>query len=287
MAASQTSGFVEVAERCFVARYREWDVSVGALVGEDGVLVIDTRASIRQGHELLDDVRRIAPHVPIRWVVNTHQHFDHVLGNGAMPEAVIHAHAHASTGMAASVDRIQRLIEHSPQADADFPEITAEVLADVLATEVRQPDITFESVATVDVGDRYVELVHLGRGHTDGDVVVRVPDADLVFCGDLVEQSGPPGFGEDSWPLEWAGTLDLVVGLLTDRSTVIPGHGAAVDRQFVQDQRADISTVAELIRSLHAQAVPVEDALSSSTDWPFPAEHLRTAVTRGYGHLAG
>ena len=67
-------------------------------------------------------------------------------------------------------------------------------------------------------GGRRVEVAHLGRGHTEGDLVVVVPDADLVFAGDLIESAGPPSYGPDSWAHEWPATLDGLIGLMTARS---------------------------------------------------------------------
>jgi glyoxylase-like metal-dependent hydrolase (beta-lactamase superfamily II) len=287
MTGGGSGGFVEVGERCFVARYAEWDVSIGAVVGAAGVVVIDTRASAAQGRQLLDDVRRLVPDSAVRWVVNTHQHFDHAFGNIAMVGATIHAHENAAAGLAGAAEWVKAQIEADPGDDPDHAEITAQVLQDVLGTELRLPDVVFSSVATIDLGDRIVELMHPGRGHTDGDIVVRVPDADVVFGGDLVEQSGPPSFGPDSFPLDWPGSLDLVVGLLTGGSVVVPGHGARVDKAFVEAQRADVSDVAHVIRSLYAAGVPVGDAaVAGDAQWPYPTAHLEGAVTRGYAQLA-
>lgn len=287
MAGPRSSPFREVADKVFIARYPHWDVTVGAVVGTEGILVVDTRASAQQGRELFEDVCRLASDLPIRFVVNTHQHFDHTFGNVAMPAvAAIHAHANAAAGLEASAARIKKLIAEDPELDPAYPAITAQVLEDVVATQLRLPDRTFESVSTIDLGDRYVELAHPGRGHTDGDLVMRLPDVDVLFAGDLIEQSGAPGFGSDCWPLEWADSLDIVVGLLTDTSVVIPGHGEPVDKEFVLAQREDIVSVAQLIRSLHAQGTPVELALQASTAWPFPAEGLTEGVVRGYQQLA-
>lgn len=287
MAGPRSSPFREVADKVFIARYPHWDVTVGAVVGTEGILVVDTRASAQQGRELFEDVCRLASDLPIRFVVNTHQHFDHTFGNVAMPAvAAIHAHANAAAGLEASAARIKKLIAEDPELDPAHPAITAQVLEDVVATQLRLPDRTFESVSTIDLGDRYVELAHPGRGHTDGDLVMRLPDVDVLFAGDLIEQSGAPGFGSDCWPLEWADSLDIVVGLLTDTSVVIPGHGEPVDKEFVLAQREDIVSVAQLIRSLHAQGTPVELALQASTAWPFPAEGLTEGVVRGYQQLA-
>jgi glyoxylase-like metal-dependent hydrolase (beta-lactamase superfamily II) len=287
----RSDGFVEVADRCFVARYAQWDVNVGLVLGADRALVVDTRASSRQGEEVIADARRLDPHVPLAVVVNTHEHFDHWFGNGAFTDARIHAHESAAASMQTAGDRIKQLIRNDPELDSDHPEISAETLDDVVGTRLRLPDVTFSSASTVDLGERYVELIHPGRGHTSGDLVLTVPDVDLMFAGDLVEESADrdatPGFGSDCFPLDWPATLDLVVGMLTEQSIVVPGHGSLVDREFVKAQRADISSVAELIRSLASRGVPRQEALQAGAElgWPFAPKYLDQAVTRGYGQL--
>jgi glyoxylase-like metal-dependent hydrolase (beta-lactamase superfamily II) len=286
MHSDHARAFIEVADRCFVKRYPQWDVSVGLVLGSEGAVVIDTRASTRQGAELVEDVRRFDPSVRLRWAVNTHKHFDHAFGNAALEGVQIYAHENAAGDLIAAGERLKALIREDPEPDP-AQEITAEVLDDVLATQPRLPDVTFSSVATIDLGDRYVELAYPGRGHTDGDILIRVPDADVVFAGDLIEESGPPAFGTDSYPLDWADSLDLLIGMLTTQSVVVPGHGRRVDREFVKNQRAEVSDVGELIRSLHFQKVSAGDALDASQAWPYPREHLRTAVERGYQQLGG
>jgi hypothetical protein len=84
--------------------------------------------------------------------------------------------------------------------------------------------------------------------------------------------------------LEWPLSLDLVLGMLTSDSVVVPGHGALVDREFVEDQRNAIGIVAETIRDLATRGVSVTDAVEAA-EWPFPREYLHDAVRRGYGQL--
>jgi glyoxylase-like metal-dependent hydrolase (beta-lactamase superfamily II) len=159
---------------------------------------------------------------------------------------------------------------------------------EVQATRIMPATDTFSSARVVDLGDRQVELVHPGRGHTGGDAVVRVPDADVLLSGDLVEESavrnGVPGFGADCFPLEWPLTLDLVVSLLSADTVVVPGHGRPVGRDFVQEQRSAIGIVAETIRDLATRGVPEQEALAGA-EWPYPTEELRHAVSRGYEQL--
>lgn len=280
-------GFAEIADGCFAARYAAWDTTIGLVVGTEGMLVVDTRATAAHGAEIAEHARRVAPGLPVKWVVNTHEHFDHVLGNSAFPEATIHAQEHAAASITDAVEHIRERIRADPEVDPDYPDISREVLDGVLTSPIRLPDATFASVAAFDLGGRYVELAHPGRGHTAGDIVVRVPDADVVFCGDLLEESAPPSFGSDSYPLDWPGSLDIVIGMLTPQSVAVPGHGAVVDREFVSDQRQEVSDVAELIRSLYQQGVPVDQALDAGgAGWPYPPAHLADAVVRGYRQLA-
>ena len=124
-----------------------------------------------------------------------------------------------------------------------------------------------------------MELIHPGRGHTAGDLVVRVPDADVMVAGDLVEESDKPFIGDDSFPLEWPLTLDLVLGLTTDDTVVVPGHGRLVDKDYVQEQRTELGIIAETIRDLASRGVPVGRALEEG-EWPWDraAAHLGRAA---------
>jgi glyoxylase-like metal-dependent hydrolase (beta-lactamase superfamily II) len=239
--------WTEVGDRCWVRRYDEWDLNVGLVVGVGGALVIDTRATTEQASELLAHIRELTD-APIRWVVNTHAHFDHVVGNSVFTDAIVYLHENA-------------------------------------AAEENLEGTTFSVAKVMDLGDRRVELLHLGNAHTSGDTVVVVPDVEVFFVGDLVEESAPPSYGEDSFPLEWPDTIDRMIGMLSDTSKVVPGHGAVVDAEFVRAQAGDIGTVANTISGLHYAGTSLDDALKHTDDWPWPIEHLQDAVRRGYEAL--
>lgn len=277
---SATGEWREVGDRCFARRYDPFDVTVGVVVGADGLLVIDTRGGRREARELRDDLRALSP-APVRWVLNTHWHFDHTFGNEEFADAVIYGHESVPVVLAERGEAERARLA----AEADDGD-------DVANLRIVPPNRTFASLATIDLGDRSVEIVHPGRGHTDGDVVLRVPDADVVFAGDLVEQSGPPAYGDDSYPLEWPQTLEVLSGLLTPDTSVVPGHGEPCDLEFVRSQHGDILAVAERIRELYRQGVPEEEALAAGDaddgpggSWPFPADRLAEAVRRGYASL--
>ncbi|GAB2883009.1 MBL fold metallo-hydrolase [Nocardioides pacificus] len=271
--------FTEVADRVWVARYAWFDVNVTAIGGEHGLLVVDTHASTAAAGEVVADLRALGAGDVVA-IVNTHEHFDHTFGNAALRAAYgavpIHAHEDAAAATVSAGERIKQAYRDDP-ADPRREE--------VLATEIVAADHTFSSVWPVDLGGgRVVELVHPGKGHTSGDVVVRVPDADVMLTGDLVEESGVPGFGQDCHPMEWPLALDLVLNLTGPSTVVVPGHGAPVGKDFMEEQRSALGVVAETIRDLSTRGVPVDDALAAA-EWPYPREDLVHAVRRGYEHL--
>lgn len=266
------TGFVEIADRCWVARHRLVDVNVGVVGGSRGLVVIDTHSSAVTARPVVEHVRALGAGEVVA-IVNTHAHWDHVLGNGTFAEA------YGAPPVVAHEDTAATLREHG-QAMVDS--LTDRL--DMTGTTPVVPDQTFSSAKVVDLGDRIVEVAHLGRGHTGGDAVVRVPDTDVLYAGDLVEESGVPGFGDDCFPLEWPETLDLMIGMLGGGSVVVPGHGLPVDKDFVMHQRASIGAVAEGIRDLAGRGVAVED-MARETSWPYPAEDLQQAFLRGAAQL--
>jgi glyoxylase-like metal-dependent hydrolase (beta-lactamase superfamily II) len=279
--------FVEIADRCLVARYRQWDVSVGLIVGSEGAMVVDTRASSVQGTEIVNDIAALGLGVPITIVGNTHVHFDHSFGNAVFTDARVVAHASVARRWRDDESRIKAVFRADP---GDGPEYgyTAADVQDVLATSVRGPDDSFVEATRIDLGDREVTLSYSGRGHTDGDIAISVPDAGVTFLGDLIEESATPSLGGDSYPLDWPVTLSRICEGLPAGEVVVPGHGTRVDRRFVEHLATDLATIAGIIRELHAAGVPpAEVVVAAAGRWPWPPEALGQAVSRGYGQLAG
>ncbi len=263
--------WTEVGERVFVGRYRFFRQNIGALLTDDGPVVIDTRSTAGQAREILDDLRAITP-LAVAAVIDTHHHFDHTFGNATFRPAPIWGHLRCA----------QRVLE-TTAADLveladESPEI-AEGLADVV---LDPPDRTFgDEGADLVVGGRRFELRFLGRGHTDDDIVVVVPDADVVFAGDLVENGHPPGFG-DGYPLDWPATLRAVRELV--RGAVVPGHGDVGDLAFVDRTIADVAAIADLARRVAAGSLGFADALAAA---PYPEPDAREPIERGLAQVRG
>lgn len=278
--ASYARRLTEIADRVWVVHHDWLEMNVTVVAGERGLAVVDTLGSAAAAAGLVEDLRGL-PYAERGLVaaINTHEHWDHVIGNAtlraAWPDAALHAHEEAAARTSEAVERVKGRYRDDDQ-DPFGP--------DVLASVALPAETTFSSVGVVDLGDRVLELMHPGRGHTGGDIVVRIGDVDVVVFGDLVEEAGPPAFGPDSFPLEWAASLDTAIGLTTEQTTVVPGHGAVVPRSFVTEQRGDITAVAENIRAAAAQGLSVEETLRDG-DWPFPADGLEDAVRRGFAQL--
>ena len=258
---------MEVGDGVLVRRHEELDLSTGLVVGDGACLVVDTGGDARQGAELAEAVRAVTPHP---WtVVLTHAHFDHCFGTAAFLPCERWAHAGCFEALAATADP-QRAEWIAHYRDAG----RAEVVDALATTPVIPPDQLVEAFVTVHIGARPVRLAHLGRGHTDHDLVVQVPDAAVVFAGDLVEQGAPPDFG-DAYPADWPATLTALLGL--GAGLVVPGHGEPVDAGFVAAQRDELATVAALCEAVSAGDLDEASALARS---PYPPAVTRSALRR-------
>ncbi|MGE5830990.1 MAG: MBL fold metallo-hydrolase [Micromonosporaceae bacterium] len=271
--------FAEVAADVYVLRFPVLDVNATLVVGEEAAVVVDTLSTDAQAGELLAAVRGITP-LPLV-LVNTHAHFDHCYGNAVLaddcPGGGIWAHEATATTLRERGESLQReqYVEWLPTD----PEL-AEGLA---AVSLRPPDRTVHTLSTMDIGGRALELRHFGRGHTDGDLVVSVPDADVLLAGDLIEQGAPPSFG-DAYPLDWPETVAEMLQLTLPTTVVVPGHGHPVDVDFVRAQHEELTTLAWLIRDGHADGAAIEAVAAKA---PFDRKTALVAVQRGYAELAG
>jgi len=268
-----TARWTEVADRVFVLRYPVLDVNTTLIVGDGAALLVDTLATPRQAAELRDAVEAVT-RAPLT-VVNTHHHFDHTFGN-----ATFGTPSWAHTGCVAALRDHAEGLRHA--AAEEFPDLAAE-LADVT---VVPPDHEVHAGTDLDVGGRRVLLRHLGRGHTDNDLAVLVPDAGATLTGDLVEVGAPPSFA-DAWPLEWAATLAELLALSATEgagTVFVPGHGAPTGAYYVKAQHADLARFEWLCRDGHADEAPIDEVAAKS---PFGAAASRVAVRRAYADLDG
>jgi glyoxylase-like metal-dependent hydrolase (beta-lactamase superfamily II) len=255
--------FQELGEGVLRRRYPSLDQNIGVVIGEEGVLVVDTRSTYTEADEVISELRQLTDK-PVRWVVNTHWHWDHVLGNARFAPAEIWGHERTRLMLLSHPGQTKESAKHwlGPETHREIDEV------DVLA-----PGMTFSNRVSLDIG-RSVTLSHHGLGHTDADIVVVVEGSGVGFLGDLVEEGAPPSFG-DSYPLAWPDTLRAAMGEPIE--LVVPGHGDIVDRGFVDNQIGELALIADLASRCMAGDLQVETA---SHIGPYPAEVMTVALER-------
>jgi glyoxylase-like metal-dependent hydrolase (beta-lactamase superfamily II) len=249
------------------------------IVNDDDVLLVDSHISPAAATAILEEIEALTDK-PVRYVVNTHFHFDHAHGNQIYPSDV-HVIGHEFTREAleggASLGRsydiyVGSLPRQIEQIEAALAETTTEAerteLANRLAylrnyhagqdvLEPTGPNTTLSERMTLFRGDREIQILFFGRGHTGGDVVVYLPEERVVATGDLLT-GGIPFMG-DGYLTEWAETLEHLKALEID--WILPGHGNAYRETerigWLQDYLRDLQAQAE---GLHAQGLSAAEA---------------------------
>ncbi len=196
-----------------------------AFVGDDGVLIVDSKFEVENPRAV--ELLRTVTDQPIRYVVNTHMHGDHTGGNIPFEGmgADIVATENARVRMAAT-------------------------------QQMGLPNITFDDHMRLFFSGRVMDLYWFGRGHTDGDLVIHLPEDGIVLTGDLFAGHGPGGpvrlidYAGGGSLVEWSGTLEKVLELDFDR--VIPGHSALTDRAALEECLDEIVRMQTLVRELEA-----------------------------------
>lgn len=272
----------EVGDGVLVRRHASLDLNCGLVVGSDACLIIDTRLHLVEAADLIEAVRRITPNP---WmVVNTHAHWDHCFGNAAFRPTQIWGHTAAARDLEATSE-LQRESAVQLARDAGWDDVAEKIQQ----APIDPPDRLIDEHAELILGDRTVDLRFLGRGHTDGDLVVDVdcgPGGSVLFAGDLVEEGNPPGF-DDAFPFDWPGTLGRVHALA--RGPVVPGHGAVVDADFVSDQREELLALERVIRETLPRAADAATEFNGPlpAGSPYDEQSTRTAVRRGWRQVRG
>ncbi|GAB2843642.1 MBL fold metallo-hydrolase [Streptomyces deserti] len=224
-------GWERVAAGVGRCRLPVWDCTVGLVVGAGAVLMVDAGSSLAEGARLRAQAQQLAGH-RVTHLALTHPHFDHVLGSAAF----------AGTEMfgAVGVDGVFTRVRDREELRGDAVAHGLDArLAEEAVDALVGPRHLVSGEWTLDLGaGRQVLLANVGPGHTAYDLAVLVPgDPEVVFCGDLVEESGEPQAGPDAVPSHWPAALDRLLALGGEDALYVPGHGAVVDAAFVRAQR--------------------------------------------------
>lgn len=198
--------------------------NAGVIVGTKGVLVVDTLISAKEGKRLLADIRAVT-NKPIRYVVDTHYHLDHVLGNSVFEElgAVVVAHETTAKEMKAAGDGLIRSANEFGLSEADLE-----------GTRVAYPAVAFADRLRIDLGDLTVELLFVAPSHTGGSILVHVPERKTLFTGDVLFTDFHPFLAEGDLA-GWLKTLDAV--LAQDLERIVPGHGPLSTKKDIREMK--------------------------------------------------
>ncbi|MEU3616774.1 MBL fold metallo-hydrolase [Streptomyces sp. NPDC006872] len=222
-------GWERVAPGVGRCRLPGWDCTVGLVVGAGAVLMVDAGSSLVEGARLRAQAEELTGG-RVTHLALTHPHFDHVLGAAAFLGAEVFG--------AVGVDTVSA---EELRADAVRNGLDETAATEAVDTLVRPRHLVCGEW-TLDLGEgRRVLLANVGPGHTAHDLAILVPAApgspEVVFCGDLVEESGEPQAGPDAVPSHWPAALDRLLNLGGEDALYVPGHGAVVDAAFVRAQR--------------------------------------------------
>jgi glyoxylase-like metal-dependent hydrolase (beta-lactamase superfamily II) len=229
----EEAGWERLAPGVGRVRLPVWDCTAGLVVGPDAALLVDAGSSLAEGARVCAAARALTGGA-VRFLALTHPHFDHVFGAAAVEGAEIYAARGEGCVRGVYDDERGRaeLIEDAVGNGLDRQ------AAEEAAAALVAPGHEVSGQLVLPLGGREVVLADVGPGHTGHDLAVLVPgDPAVVFCGDLVEESGEPQAGPDAVPSGWPAALDRLLGLGGEDALYVPGHGAVVDAAFVRAQR--------------------------------------------------
>jgi cyclase len=245
--------------------------NVIAVIGEQSILVFDTGHHPPLSRAIAAELKRLSDK-PVRYIVVSHWHDDHWVGNAefaaAYPDVQVIAHPFTAQLMqqrktkfsgAPCKSELEEQIkpvrdqlaggkkhDGGPLTDDDRAKLGEEIagfdeqIRECGQARYRGVDLTFETELHVQLGGREVRLQHLGRGNTAGDVVAYLPESKILLTGDLLVYPFP--FATQSYISEWAAVLRKLDAM--DVSTIVPGHGPVMhDKQYLQDVAALFETV--------------------------------------------
>jgi cyclase len=257
---------------------------------DDGLVIVDTHSKPSAARVIVEHLRDLTTK-PVRYVVNTHFHWDHWHGNEVYPAVYPGAEivTNQLTREAMVRKGLKRIQDHVRQMPAEITQLKGALakatgdgererlredlrlaeayLAEVTALKPALPTMAFEGTMKIYRRDREIHLLFLGRAHTAGDVFVYLPREKVVITGDALIGWTP--YMGDGYPEDWAGTLDRLAEL--DFTHIIMGHGAPTGREWLGVFRGYVHDMVEAVREEAARGATLEEVQRRVTDRLAPA----------------
>ncbi len=233
--------FTEVGDGLW-AFTAQGDPNTGVIIGDDSVMVIDAQATPRLANKVIEQVRGVTDK-PITHVVLSHYHAVRVLG----------ASAYNAQQVIMSEKARAMVVERGQEDwDSEFERFPRLFQGHESIPGLTWPTTTFNQRMTVYLGNRRVDLMHLGRAHTAGDIVAYVPDANVMFTGDIVEYKSACYCGDGHFH-DWPGTLAAIRGWNVD--AIMPGRGGALVGEKMVNEALDLTE--DFVRSTYSPVARV------------------------------
>ncbi len=206
------------------SKNNSFGANAGIIIGRDGIVVVDSLISAKEAKRFIRDIRTIS-RKPIKYVVNTHHHLDHVFGNSEFAKlgAVIIAQENDKKTMENNAgDTIKNIGKYGLTAN------------DMKGTTPAYPVLAYGNRMIIDIGSEQIELIHPRHSHTNGDTLVYLPGKKILFAGDILFTKYHPFLGEGNID-EWAKELDNIKSM--DIEKIIPGHGPLSGKKDLEDMK--------------------------------------------------
>ncbi len=267
-----------------------WGWSNAGLVTAGGTsLLVDTLFDLNLTRDMLDAMQPVTDRNPIAQAFNTHGNGDHWFGNALLPDGIpIVATAGAIEDMRAAPAALVNVLFNELDLGPEFDAFAARAMRkfDFASVTERLPTESFEGRHELRVGDRDIHLIQLGPAHTRGDAIAHVPDASVVFTGDILFIEGTPIMW--AGPVaNWLAACDRIIEL--GARVIIPGHGPVTDESGVRDVQRYLTYVrdeatARFEAGMDETAAADDIDISDFRDWGDP-ERIATNVATIYREL--
>ncbi|MCI5177967.1 MAG: MBL fold metallo-hydrolase [Candidatus Electrothrix sp. AW3_4] len=221
-------------------------VNAGIVIGDDGIVVIDTLVSAKAARSFIQDIQSVSDK-PIKYVINTHYHLDHTFGNAEFVKlgATVIAQENAKKSMKDYGNEMLKNIKEYG--------LTPEQMQ---GTELAYPVITYQKRMTLDIGGQLIELIYASHAHTEDDTLVYLPDQKILFASDILFTDHHPFLGEGNIK-EWVARLETIESM--DLNKIIPGHGPVSDKDDVKKMKEYLLLFDKKAKELAAQSDNAQD----------------------------
>lgn len=251
-----------------------WHSNAGAIVGEREVIVVDSLTNAAMAQDFLAEIRRVTDK-PVRFLINTHSHPDHVFTNHLFPEAVTIS---TRRGWERTKANQGDQAKHAALFGRSFPDV------DFAGGRYTPQDIAFSGTLSLQQGGRELRVLELGPGHSESDAVVYLPAERIVFCGDVFLNGMAP-LPAEGHVSETIANCRALEALPAD--VFIPGHGAPGTVADVRAQRIELESRFQHARACFGQGMTYDEALAALTLEGGPLDSGRVILLASYCEFAG